>query len=394
MTAAGRRRRYNKAFVMRRPTLLAALLLVVPAAGETPLGLVQLRDNAVHSSPERNWTRLGIATWDLRRLERIERADGIETWHVAYKSDEANITGYLAQPNIEYDEAGKPKQLFPAVIVCHGSSQGVSPAYREVAKAFARRGYVAVASSSRGHRGLEGHSEGARQYAKGETLDVLQLIQLVRKLDYVDSQRMAIWGQGEGGLIAAQVIGRSNVFKAAVLDSPVLISGSPEYGFAGLRRYAGLAEGLFGRQLSESELVRQMMDRDAFRFAPKITAPVLLIAPENDPGSAELSLWVSVLRSKSIEHRTLRYDEMFFGFTTAVNNGSRPASWIASRDNAWTNTSPGSRPMRRRIRPRRQSSELRHPHSSDPRGSAVRLLAGRAECSRVPRRADARRDPH
>ncbi|MBI1357585.1 MAG: prolyl oligopeptidase family serine peptidase [Acidobacteria bacterium] len=323
---------------MSRPIFLAALLLAAPVVGETPVGLINLSDNTVYASPERNWTRLGIATWDLRRLERVERGDGIEAWHVGYKSDDQNITGYLAQPYIEYDEFGKPKQLFPAVILCHGSGQGVSPAYREVAKAFARRGYVVAASSYRGHRGLEGRSEGSRQYAKGETLDVFQMIQLVRKLDYVDSQRMAIWGQGEGGLIAAQVIGRSNVFKAAVLDSPVLISGSPDYGFAGLRRYATIAEGLLGRQLSETELVRQMMDRDAFRFAPKITTPVLLIAPENDPGAAELNLWAKVLGSKGIEHRVLRYPDMFFGFTTAVNNGTRPSTWMASRDNAWTNT--------------------------------------------------------
>ncbi len=327
-----------KALVMRRCILLAAVLLAAPAIGETPLGLMTLSDNSVYSSPERNWKRLGIGTWEIRRLERVERQDGVEAWHIGYKSDDQNIAGYLAQPYISYDAAGEPEQKYPAVILCHGSPQGVSPAYREVAKALARRGYVVAASGYRGHRGLEGHSEGARQYAKGETLDVFQLTQLVRKLDYVDSLRMAIWGQGEGGLIAAQVIGRSNVFRAAVLDSPVLISGSAEHGFAGLRRYASIAEGIFGRSLSEGELVRQMMDRDAFRFAAKITTPTLIIAPENDPGAAELNQWVDLLGRESIEHRLLRYPDMFIGFTTAVDNGTRPPNWIPSRDNAWTNT--------------------------------------------------------
>lgn len=315
--------------------LLAVFCMATPLSAETPLGLMTLTDNAVYTSPERNWNRLGIGTWEIRRLERVERQDGVEAWHIGYKSDDQNITGYLAQPYIEYNEAGKPKQKFPAVILCHGSPQGVSPAYREVAKALARRGYVVAASSYRGHRGLAGHSEGARQYAKGETLDVFQLTQLVRKLEYVDSLRMAIWGQGEGGLIAAQVIGRSNVFRAAVLDSPVLISGSPQHGFAGLRRYASIAEGVFGRSLSEGELVRQMMDRDAFRFAEKITTPVLIIAPENDPGAAELNQWVDLLGRKSIPYQVLRFPGMFLGFTTAVDNGSRPPNWIPSRDNAW-----------------------------------------------------------
>ncbi len=317
--------------------LVAALLLAAPALCETPLGLMTLSDNSVRSFPERNWARLGIGTWEIRRLDRAGREDGIETWHIGFKSDEQNVAGYLAQPLISYNDAGRPERKFPAVILCHGSTQGVSPAYREVAKELARRGYVVAAAGYRGHRGLEGHSEGSRQYAKGETLDVLQLTQLVRKLDYVDSQRMAIWGQGEGALIAAQVIGRSNVFRAAVLDSPVLISGMPDYGFAGLRRYASIAEGVFGRSLSESELVRQMMDRDAFRFAPKITSPVLIIAAEDDPGAAEINQWADLLGRRSIEHRVLRYPGMFPGFSTAADNGARPANWIPSRDNVWTN---------------------------------------------------------
>lgn len=326
-----------KAVVMRFRLIPVALFLAALAGAETPLGLMTLSDNSVYTSPERNWARLGIGTWEIRRLERVERKDGVEVWHIGYKSDDQNVTGYLAQPYISYDAAGEPEEKFPAIILCHGSSQGVSPAYREVAKAFARRGYVVAASSYRGHRGLEGKSEGARQFAKGETLDVFQLTQLVRKLDYVDSLRMAIWGQGEGGLIAAQVIGRSNVFRAAVLDSPVLLSGLGDHGYAGLRRYASIAEGLFGRQLSEGELVRQMMDRDAFRFAEKITTPVLIIAPENDPGAQQINQWVDLLGRKSIEHRILRYPGMFVGFTTAVDNGTRPANWIPSRDNAWSN---------------------------------------------------------
>ena len=324
---------------MRSFALSAAILLAAAAiAAETPPGLLTLTEDPLIQSPDRNWKSLGIGTWEIRRLNRVSHADGIETWNIGYKSSDLSVAGFLAQPIVEFEEDGKPKATYPAVILCHGSTQGVTPAYREIAAAFARRGYVTVASSYRGHRGLAGQSEGAREYAKGEALDVMQLAQLVRKLEYVDSQRMAIWGQAEGGSIAAQVIGRSNIFSAAVLVAPALFSGMPDYRYAGLRRLASLTAQITGRQMSDGMLVRELRARDAFYNVAKIKTRTLIIAPENDPGAQELSLWVNALRGAGVEHRMLPYPGMFTEFMTAADNGLRPPNWAESREAAWANT--------------------------------------------------------
>jgi dienelactone hydrolase len=325
---------------MRALTFSAAFLLCAAAslAAETPLGLLTLTEEALVQSPDRNWKSLGIGTWEIRRLNRVYREGGVEGWNIGYKSDDLSIAGFLAQPIVEYDEAGKPKATYPAVILCHGSTQGVTKAYREVALELARRGYVVAASGYRGQRGLAGQSEGKREYAKGETLDVLQLAQLVRKVDYVDSLRMAIWGQAEGGSIAAQIIGRSNIFRAAVLVAPALFSSFPQYHYAGMRRLSSLMTQISGRQMSDGELVRELRARDAFYNVAKIKTPTLIIAPEMDPGAQELGLWVEALRQKGVEHRVIPYPEMFSDFMTAADNGLRPPTWVPSRDNAWANT--------------------------------------------------------
>jgi dipeptidyl aminopeptidase/acylaminoacyl peptidase len=319
-------------------SLVAVLAAAAALAAETPQGLLSLTEDPVIQTPTRNWKSLGIGTWEIRQLNRVSRKDGVEAWNIGYKSDELSIAGFLAHPIIEFDEAGKPKSTHPAVIICHGSTQGVTPAYREIAMEFARRGYVAAASSYRGHRGLSGQSEGSREYAKGETLDVMQLTQLVRKLEYVDSLRMAIWGQGEGGSIAAQIIGRSNVFRAAVLVAPALFSGTPQYRYAGLRRLASLTTQITGRQMTDGQLVRELRARDAFYNVSKVQTRTLIITPENDPGSQELVLWVGALRDANVEHRVLTFPGMFPEFMTAADNGLRPPNWAESRENAWANT--------------------------------------------------------
>lgn len=323
-----------------RPILFASIAVVAigPLAAETPPGLLNLTEDPLVQSPDRKWKSLGIGSWEIRKLDRVYRQDGVEGWNIGYKSDELSIAGFLAQPVVEVDEAGKPKSTHPAVILCHGSAQGVTKAYREVALELARRGYVVAASAYRGQRGPGGQSEGKREYAQGETLDVLQLAQLVRKLEYVDSLRMAIWGQAEGGSIAAQIIGRSNIFRAAVLVAPALFASTPQYRYAGMRRLASLTTQIAGRQPTDGEILRGLRARDAFQNIAAIKTPTLVIAPENDPGAEELAMWVEALRQKGVEHRVLPYPGMFADFMTAADNGLRPPNWSVNREAAWTNT--------------------------------------------------------
>ena len=316
--------------------LLAALAGACALRAETPPGLAALTDDRVFEFAERNWERLGVSDREIRFLERVYNGDGVEAFHIAYKSSSFHVTGYLARPYVKFDKVtGKPETTYPAVILNHGSDQGFSPPYREVALALARRGYVVAGSTYRGQRGREGRSQGLKQYARDEVIDVLQLTELVRKQEWVDSLRMAVIGQGHGASITAQAIGRSNVFRAAVLISPMLFSGSPVYRYAGIRELAAMSNELFGRSLSERELMRELSYRDTFRFADRIRAPMLIISPELAPGRDALDLWLTLLREKGVEHRTLPYPGMFADFLFAVDDGTRPPDWPRMRSHGW-----------------------------------------------------------
>jgi dipeptidyl aminopeptidase/acylaminoacyl peptidase len=305
--------------------------------GQTPPGLANLGDDSVGMSPARDWTKLGIRTWEIRNLERTTRGGGIEAYNIAYKSGDYSITGFLAQPIVRYNQQGQPEGLYPAIILNHDGRQGVTRAWRETALEFARRGYVVAASSFRGQQGLEGASQGRFEFAKGEVIDFLQLTQLVRKLDYVDPLRVVVIGEGHGASVTAEGIGRSNVFCAAVVISPTLFSASAEYGYAGLQRLREVSSDMLGGSISESALVRELKAREAFTNVGNLRTPVLVMATGSDPDLATTLRWVDTLRAKGVEHHLMRYPSMFAGFVTATDNGIRPPDWRQNRDNAWEN---------------------------------------------------------
>ena len=314
-------------------TGIAAVLMIGAIASsqaQTPRGLRELREEPQVAPPPWDWKRLGIRDWELRHLERFHRGDGYEAFHVGYLSLKLNMTGVLARPYIRDEET-----KYPLIVLNHGSEHGVSGGYRALALDLASRGYVVLAPTFRGRSGPEGRSEGLVEYGKGEVLDLLQLAQLGRKLDYVDSARMAIIGEGHGATTTVVAIERSNIFRVAVVISPAVFSAMPEYGYAGITRLQSMAQQLFGRELPRRGLVRELARREMLRNAHRITTPLLFITTDTDPSYRDQKLFLRVLAANDVPARLLDFPGMFPGFMTAVDNGRRPLGWHEYRDTAW-----------------------------------------------------------
>ena len=329
-------------------------ILFLPAAqptdlsAQTPPGLLTLALEEAPVPTPRDWEKLGVSNYELRILERFYHdREGIEGYHIAYESIDLSMAGILVQPHIELPDeeeiaaaaaAGEEEEeeiKYPMVVLSHGSPYGLTQAYREIAIELARLGYIVLAPSYRGRGGREGRSQGLPQLARGEVLDLLQLVQIGRQIEYVDTLRMAILGFDDGATTALLGIERSNVFRVAILVSPSPFSGMVEYAYAGLKVLRSRSEELFGRELSQDELIRELYYRDAFRNAHKITTPMLLMTTVADPGRRDLLYFVSNLKRLGVEHRLLEYPPMFPGFLTAADNGHRPANWHGVRDAAW-----------------------------------------------------------
>ena len=334
-----------------RVQLLILFFLLTTARGflhaQTPPQLQSLTSEEVQVPRTRNWENLGISNYELRKLERFYRDEtGAEGYHIAYESLGLSIAGILVQPHIEIVEVDdtEPANLnteeeelvtYPLVILSHGSTYGLTEAYRQIAIALAGRGYVVLAPSYRGRGGREGRSQGSPQLARGEVLDLLQLVQIGRQIEYVDTQRMALIGFQDGATTSLLGIKRSNVFKLAVLISPEVFSGMAEYGYTGLTTLRRRSNEIFGRQLSRAELFRELRYRETFRSLGDIRTPMLLVTTGGDPSRQELLYFINNLRKQGIEPRLIDYPSMLPGFLTAVPAEQQSEHWNAVRDEAW-----------------------------------------------------------
>jgi carboxymethylenebutenolidase len=83
--------------------------------------------------------------------EREAAGAGISAADVSYPSGDHKAGGYLCVPQQEEGAAGGDRK-FPAVIVIH-ENRGLNEHTRDVARRFAREGFVALAPDALAHQG-------------------------------------------------------------------------------------------------------------------------------------------------------------------------------------------------------------------------------------------------
>ncbi|WP_284752711.1 dienelactone hydrolase family protein [Arthrobacter sp. efr-133-R2A-120] len=131
-----------------------------------------------------------------------EGVSGLVTATVRFPAGGTGISAYLARP--EGADAG------PAVLVCH-ENRGLTPHIQDVARRFAKAGYVALApdllSREGGTPGVDADAvPGAltRAGAERHVSDFSAGFDYLRSLDFVDGERIAMNGYCFGGGITWQ----------------------------------------------------------------------------------------------------------------------------------------------------------------------------------------------
>jgi|GEM_PF-700161 len=130
--------------------------------------------------------------------------DGVTVESCLYMSSRLKVKGLLFTPESE-------KQL-PCIIFCHDGITGISREHRMSCIRLAKAGYVVFSPSYRGEDG----SEGTVEIAKGEVYDVLNALPILKCLETVDGDRIAVAGASHGALIAVLAASRSSELKAVV----------------------------------------------------------------------------------------------------------------------------------------------------------------------------------
>jgi len=147
---------------------------------------------------------LGTTTTSLTTTTTLSKELPIKTRQFSYNSNGLSINALMCYPNV--------KGKYPIIMLNHGGVTGIGSGMAEYCERLAKRGFVVFASSYRG----EDDSEGEIELAKGEVDDVLNLLELAKRYDFVDKERIGMVGFSHGGIITMLACERSNEIDAAV----------------------------------------------------------------------------------------------------------------------------------------------------------------------------------
>lgn len=159
---------------------------------------------------------------DIAIEQELPNGSNYERYTVSYKSDGLKIYALLTIPLGEPPEGG-----FPAIIFNHGyippAQYRTTERYIAYTDGFSRNGYVLLRPDYRGHGNSEGEAEGGYG-SNAYTIDVLNAVASVKKLDYVNPDKIGMWGHSMGGHITLRNMVVSKDVKAGVIWAGVVAS--------------------------------------------------------------------------------------------------------------------------------------------------------------------------
>lgn len=201
---------------------MGATLTALTAVGCSPAELpspTEPMPQPVTPSPEATATATSAPTTEARSPLTVRADDpAVRGERVSFPSQGVEISAYLAQP--------APAGVYPAVLICH-ENRGLTPHIEDVARRFAKAGYVALAIDLLSREG--GTAANDRDAIPGlltnagparHVGDFKAGAAYLKGLDTVDPERLAMNGYCFGGGITWQ----------AATEMPELKAAAPFYG--------------------------------------------------------------------------------------------------------------------------------------------------------------------
>jgi dipeptidyl aminopeptidase/acylaminoacyl peptidase len=195
---------------MKRILLSLTLLLFVarPAIAQTAISYEDLTIEALR--------KRSYGAGEFRVEQTLATNTSFTRSLVSFDSDGLKVYGFMNMPRAS---AGASNKKFPVVLVLHGY---VNPrTYRtpytytqRYADALARAGFLVIHPDYRGH----GKSEGNETlFRTGYAIDILNLIEHVKKLPNANPNAIGLFGHSMGGGISLRVLTISKDIKASVV---------------------------------------------------------------------------------------------------------------------------------------------------------------------------------
>jgi dipeptidyl aminopeptidase/acylaminoacyl peptidase len=146
----------------------------------------------------------------LAELSQVSQNSAYTSYLTSYTSDGLKINGFLTIPSGE-----KPDNGWPGIVFVHGyippESYKTLEKYQDYVNYLARNGFVVFKIDLRGHGDSEGCVCGA-YYSPDYVIDTLNAYRALQNSDFVDSQKVGLWGHSMAGNI---------VFRSLVIEKEI-----------------------------------------------------------------------------------------------------------------------------------------------------------------------------
>ena len=146
---------------------------------------------------------------NLSELQQVSSNASHTSYLTSYDSDGFKINGMLTKPNIQMPEGG-----FPGIIFVHGyippANYNTLTNYSSYVDFLARNGFVVFKIDLRGHGDSEGEAGGG-YFGSDYIIDVLNARSALSSSDFVNPEKIGIWGHSMAGNIALRSMVSSDV---------------------------------------------------------------------------------------------------------------------------------------------------------------------------------------
>jgi len=208
----------------------------------------------------------------------------VEPMAVTSSFDKKPIDAWIATPP-NFD----PSKRYPLILEIHGGPfASYGPVFSTDVQQYAEAGYVVVYSNPRGSTsyGEAFANEIDRNYPSHDYDDLMSVVDAAIAKGFVDPGHLYVTGGSGGGALTAWIVGKTDRFKAAATQKPVINWTSEVLTTDG---YTGMAQSWFGKLPWEDP--QGFWARSPLSLVGNVKTPTLVVVGEDDhrtpPSEAE-----------------------------------------------------------------------------------------------------------
>lgn len=279
-------------------------------------------------------TELGVGNYpgpgEIRQLTHLNRelfktlkvGETTEFW-VDSSVDDFKTHGWIITP-----PDFNPDKKYPMILEIHGGPHtNYGPRFTPELQLMASKGYVVVYTNPRGSTSYFPEFAGYinQNYPSHDHDDLMDAVDYVLDLGYVDENKLYVTGGSGGGVLTAWAIGKTDRFAAAVVSKPVINM----YSFSLTADVYPFFSRYWFTEMPWDDPM-QYLERSPISLVGNVTTPTMLLTGEDDfrTPMSESEQYYQALKLQGIDASLVRFPDTPHLIVTRPGNLIRKVAYI------------------------------------------------------------------